>query len=854
MGSFDAKSFAAAASHLPAGLSIALKRDLNITPSQYLADAAAAAQAVKVVASLKSAGVDILGSKIDGTRLTVNIASSADSSSVTAAGATAVIGAPAVPDFSKDDFHSVAAPNTYGGQGYFYQDSSQSGTIDGFRCSIGFSGYSVSALAPQFATAGHCAVDISGNATLITQTAPTNYGGTSTITSTSLGSKIVAHYGDNLDMDYGIVGEGSSVIPQASLYTWGGSTGAPLASAPLPIVGQMAAVVGANLCKSGSTSGWTCGTVLAVDTDVAVSGNPVNSIVATTCLLPGDSGGGAVIGQNAVGIDSGSDFPVTSCANPGAGTASGHESVFFPVVSAAGTKSLIGQQNANWKLLAAPVVTSPSAGATVAAGASITGTLFNATSGSSVSLFLDGSPSALATASASSGNWTIPLTGVSEGAHTYSLTETFAGNQVAAVTGSFIEAVTSVATVLSPSNGSKVYPNATMTGTITKPSANSTALLYLDGSTSPYATVSASTGSWTIPLTGIATGTHSYSLAAGVGSTPGIPVTGTFIETAFTATPVTFIDSATAGPGTISVLGWAYEPDPGMTGPIQVAVTLDGSAQSSVTANTVKTGFNAAFPGYGDNHGYSVSLSSISGGSHTVCISGVNAGTGPNSSPMCRAVTVPSGSPYGVVDSATGGPGSIIVSGWMVDPDTASAIQVGVTLDGVAQAPVTANAAKAGLGAALPGYGDNHGYLATVTPTTGGSHTVCVYGINVAAGVNGAPICRTVSIPTGNPFGVIDSAVNNGTAITVNGWMIDPDTVSAIQVQVFVDGVLKGTATANGVKSGLGAAFPGYGDNHGYSYSTSTAYTGTHQVCVVGINTGGGANGSQVCTSVPPPS
>jgi Repeat of unknown function (DUF5648)/Bacterial Ig domain len=428
MGKFSASSYATAGARIPSGLETALQRDLKLTGAEYLADAAAAAQAVRVVASLKSAGVHVLGSKIHGTSLTVNVASGADAATVAATGATPVLGSPVVPDFSQKTFESVATP-TYGGQGYFYQDSSQIGSTNGYRCSIGFSGHSVAAGVPQFVTAGHCATAIAAGSSpkLITQTAPTNYGGTATATSTALGQYTgEGQYGSG--MDYGIVGEGTSVTPQPSIYTWGGSTGAPLASSALPITGETAGVVGANLCKSGSTSGWTCGTILAVDDPTPVSGQSVNSIVATTCLLPGDSGGGAVVGSLAVGVDSGSDFPPTNCSNPNAGTSAGHESVFFPMVSAAGSQSVQGQQGANWELavsVSTPVVTSPARGGSISQGSSITGTLANASSMSTVSLYVDGSSTATVTAAASSGSWSLPVACLAAGSHSYSVIATW---------------------------------------------------------------------------------------------------------------------------------------------------------------------------------------------------------------------------------------------------------------------------------------------------------------------------------------------------------------------------------------------------------------------------------------------
>jgi len=464
MGTFSAKDYAGQAAHLPGGLAAALKRDLHETPAQYLADSAAAVHAVKVIASLKSAGVHVLGSKISGTDLTVNVASTADKAAVTASGATAVVGAPTVPNLHKTTLHTDTATVTpaYGGEGYFFQTTAQLTTGYITLCSIGFNGYSTaSGSAPQFVTAGHCATTISNTASggtganLYTQTAPTNNGGTrNTSSPTFLGNTVAgeAKYAQDTNDDYGIVASGSSVVPQAALYTWGGGGGAPLSSAPLPVQGETAAVVGANLCKSGATTGWTCGSVIAVDdpTEVCPDGvsqcpdNYVNAILATTCALPGDSGSGAVIGTFAAGIDSGGNYG-SSCANPYSATnPNGNFSAFFPMVTtpntptSPGVASIDGQVGTSWKLLAAPLVTSPAPGASITANSTMTGTLFNPLAGTQVALFLDGSSTPLAQVSAASGTWSIPLTGITQGVHSYNVGEFVGGNQIASVPGTFV--------------------------------------------------------------------------------------------------------------------------------------------------------------------------------------------------------------------------------------------------------------------------------------------------------------------------------------------------------------------------------------------------------------------------------
>jgi len=636
MGTYTGKGYASAAKALPPGLTNALQRDVHLTPAQYLANSAAAVQGVKVVAALKSAGVSVLGSKMDGTKLIVNVASAQDVAPVKAAGATAVIGAPPKADYSNVDFQAVSSTDTYGGEAYFFQEAGQAGTQNGIRCSIGFNGYAVSTGAPEFLTAGHCETTIpaGGPVTLLNQSAPTPPNSNAGTLGAQLGSGVTGTYGaltpdDGSGEDYGIISSGGAGIsPQPAVVTWGGgSTGAPLSSAPLGVTGETAGIDNATLCKSGSSSGWTCGTILSVDTTVPVSGQPVNAIVATTCLIPGDSGGAALIGSDAVGIDSGSSFG-TSCGTAGA------ESVFFPMVSTAGNDSVVGQQGANWHLLAAPVVTYPAQGAAVSTASSMTGTLFQPNSASTVSLFVDGSSTALGTASAATGTWTIPLAGLADGVHSYSLSVNGGAASEAAVSGKFVvnaqgsfDSATAVPGGIQISGwsldlsttastyvwvnvdgrGGPVFANASL------PWIN--ALFPGEGTNHGFAaTLPASPGNHTVCVYG----TNSLALGCKTVSVPQ-NAQGSF-------------DSATGVPGGIQISGWSL--DLSTTASTYVWVNVDGTG-GPVYANVSLPWINALFPGEGTNHGFAATLPA-SPGNHTVCVYGTN-----SLALGCKSVAVP---------------------------------------------------------------------------------------------------------------------------------------------------------------------------------------------------------------------
>ncbi|MGA5901129.1 alpha-lytic protease prodomain-containing protein [Streptomyces venetus] len=72
------------------------------------------------------------------------------------------------------------------------------------------------------------------------------------------------------------------------------------------ITGSVQALVGAAVCRSGSTSGWHCGRIEQHDTSVSYPEGRVDGLTQTTvCAEPGDSGGPFVAGTQAQGVTSG---------------------------------------------------------------------------------------------------------------------------------------------------------------------------------------------------------------------------------------------------------------------------------------------------------------------------------------------------------------------------------------------------------------------------------------------------------------------------------------------------------------------------------------------------------------------
>jgi streptogrisin C len=74
-----------------------------------------------------------------------------------------------------------------------------------------------------------------------------------------------------------------------------------------PVVGSSSAPVGSSLCKSGRTTGWTCGTIQAYSQTVNYGGGDIVSglVRHSACVEQGDSGGSNLSGNYAQGLSSG---------------------------------------------------------------------------------------------------------------------------------------------------------------------------------------------------------------------------------------------------------------------------------------------------------------------------------------------------------------------------------------------------------------------------------------------------------------------------------------------------------------------------------------------------------------------
>jgi streptogrisin C len=309
------------------GLVAALVRDLHLTPYQAIARIGREAAAARAESTLKARlGPDFAGAwmNADATELVVGVTTASQIQAVEAEGARPELvrrslaqldavkarldrnarGAPrSVPGWYVDTpgntvvvlARDVAAAKAFahssglvdadvriqpstedprplvdviGGNAYYIGS--------GTRCSIGF------AVNGGFVTAGHC--------------------GTTGATTTQPGGTFAgASFPGN---DY------------AWVRTAAGNTSRPLVNrypGTVTVAGSTEAPVGASVCRSGSTTGWHCGTVQQKNASVTYPEGTITGLTRTNaCAEPGDSGGSWLSGDQAQGVTSGGSGNCTS--------------------------------------------------------------------------------------------------------------------------------------------------------------------------------------------------------------------------------------------------------------------------------------------------------------------------------------------------------------------------------------------------------------------------------------------------------------------------------------------------------------------------------------------------------------
>jgi GH25 family lysozyme M1 (1,4-beta-N-acetylmuramidase) len=293
--------------------------------------------------------------------------------------------------------------------------------------------------------------------------------------------------------------------------------------------------------------------------------------------------------------------------------------------------------------------------------------------------------------------------------------------------------------------------------------------------------------------------------------------------------PFGTFDGAVRAPGTITVDGWAIDPD--TTAPLDVHVYVDGKQAGEGMTGVSRPDVATSYPGWGVDRGYEVTVS-VAAGSHEVCVYGINQLVGTSNSKLgCRTVSV---APIGALQSLTPVPGGIRVQGWVSDPDSADPASVHVYVDDKYRVAAT---------------GTPRSFSVNIGAMSDGPHTFCVYGIDNQRLANSKIGCRTATV-AGAPMGNLDSVVAAPGGAEVVGWAIDPDTTDPITVNLYVDGVWTVAVTADTARPDVGDKFVTSGPLHGLDEVLALT-PGSHEICAYAINTGLGASNKRMgCKTV----
>lgn len=172
----------------------------------------------------------------------------------------------------------------------------------GARCSLGFNARSGSTR--YVITAGHC----------------TNIGSSWTGVGGSIGSRYATSFPTN---DYGVIRVTSSSAvstPLVDRYSSGSD---------VTVTGPRTASTGLGVCRSGSTTGWHCGSVTATNQTVCYAEGCVYQMIRTNvCAEPGDSGGSLVTNPG-----SGTRVQAVGMTSGGSGNCSSGGTTFFQPVT-----------------------------------------------------------------------------------------------------------------------------------------------------------------------------------------------------------------------------------------------------------------------------------------------------------------------------------------------------------------------------------------------------------------------------------------------------------------------------------------------------------------------------------------
>jgi len=247
------------------------------------------------------------------------------------------------------------------------------------------------------------------------------------------------------------------------------------------------------------------------------------------------------------------------------------------------------------------------------------------------------------------------------------------------------------------------------------------------------------------------------------------------------------LDTAELVPGNgVRLRGWALDFD--TSTPVLISTYVDGVLTADIAANTPRPDIANLYPGYGQQHGFDVTVSLQAGGNRQVCVYARNKGPGSTDKLLgCNTFTPPD--PIGGFDSADGGNSNVRVTGWAIDGNTTAPIDVHIYIDDQPRLSVLANKPRPDVAAAYPAWGGNHGFDVTIPNVAAGARGVCVFAIDVGQGTNQLIRCRTANVI--GLAGFNDVSFDNPFGADIV-WLVDNDIATG-----FPDGSFRPTGSVS---------------------------------------------------------
>ncbi len=284
------------------------------------------------------------------------------------------------------------------------------------------------------------------------------------------------------------------------------------------------------------------------------------------------------------------------------------------------------------------------------------------------------------------------------------------------------------------------------------------------------------------------------------------------------------------------IQGWAYDADLGAA-PVNVRVYVDDFLFTTVAAGNTR---NDLLPYFGSaNHGYSINLSSLDPGSHSITVTVEDNRSSVNDETVIFDGFINNTAPYGFFDSIS----HSTLFGWVQDPDApTSSIDVDIYIDNVYVGTSLADITRSDL---IPYVGSaNHGFAIDLPPLSFGTHTISVYAAESQGTVSTLIGSKTVT--NLRPTGSFDFA----SSTTIWGWAADYDLPSTpLDILVYINGVPTLSESAGNARADL---IPYFGNaDHGFNITLPVLSAGTYQIDLYALDKNNGLRtniGSRIIT------